>query len=629
MSTTSSSKSKFPSKSGKGKTKQPQLQESRRLFANIPDVDRKILLSLDDEQLFPACILNKYTESLANSYFWYCKFFQTFGADLGPHDQIDYRRLYQELRTMFSHELAEFVAEQGSIELVNYALHHGADIDSVFVEAISHGALSLVKYVIEEILIEPPEPTEPPKPLELPDAPKSGKKIRIERRAAIHHGNYGVTMKPPEPSKSGNKAKITRRAAIDYDGDDAPVKFSEPPKSGNKAKITRRAAIDYDGDDAPVKLSGPPKSGNKAKITRRAAIDYDGDDAPVKLPEPPKSGVNAKITQRESIEYDGYDALMWISELSKSGTKITRRADIHCAGDNAVALAAEKGHLDVVEYLIKNGASVRHSALSNASAAGHLEVVQYLIENGADIHAQNDEALESAAYGGQLLIIEYLMANGVDIHANHDNAVKRAALGGHLGVVKYLIEEMGADFNAGSGEGLGLVAGKGDLKMVKYLVEHGAHVRSYEDYAVREAVQNKHPDVVKYLVDHGAENDTGDDGEPIILRPILNPGQFEHYRDRDGDEHAKCSMCANSASGGTGGRYTALAGREDRVTLDGLKGNQERGRGRERNREFREDVPICDDCYNYYIGDEDPANDIIIFPNGLKYTVDHASRVNS
>ena len=39
---------------------------------------------------------------------------------------------------------------------------------------------------------------------------------------------------------------------------------------------------------------------------------------------------------------------------------------------------------------------------------GHLEVVEYLVEQGADIHAQADYALSWAAREGHLEVSEYL-----------------------------------------------------------------------------------------------------------------------------------------------------------------------------------------------------------------------------
>ena len=43
-----------------------------------------------------------------------------------------------------------------------------------------------------------------------------------------------------------------------------------------------------------------------------------------------------------------------------------------------------------------------------ASKYGHLEVVKYLVSNGANIHAQNDWALILASENGHLEVVKYL-----------------------------------------------------------------------------------------------------------------------------------------------------------------------------------------------------------------------------
>ena len=78
---------------------------------------------------------------------------------------------------------------------------------------------------------------------------------------------------------------------------------------------------------------------------------------------------------------------------------------------------------------------------------GHLEIVKYLVDNGADVHANDDEALRWAASNGYLEVVEYLVDNGADIHANNDGALMWATLNGRLEVVKYLVEN-GADIHA-------------------------------------------------------------------------------------------------------------------------------------------------------------------------------------
>ncbi len=59
-------------------------------------------------------------------------------------------------------------------------------------------------------------------------------------------------------------------------------------------------------------------------------------------------------------------------------------------GETPLILASDEGHLEVVKYLIKKGAKIKHSdkynnfPLMKAVCKGHHEVVKCLIENGAN-----------------------------------------------------------------------------------------------------------------------------------------------------------------------------------------------------------------------------------------------------
>ncbi len=51
---------------------------------------------------------------------------------------------------------------------------------------------------------------------------------------------------------------------------------------------------------------------------------------------------------------------------------------------------------------------------------------------------------------------------------------------------------------------LTFASAKGELAIVKYLIDHGAGINSYKTIAIKNAVINNHLAVVKYLTEHGA-----------------------------------------------------------------------------------------------------------------------------
>ena len=82
-------------------------------------------------------------------------------------------------------------------------------------------------------------------------------------------------------------------------------------------------------------------------------------------------------------------------------------------------------------------------ALQRASEKGHLEVVKYLVEEcRANVHADNDWALRLASENGHLEVVKYLVLNGgANVHALNDDALHVAMMRGNLAIVQCLVEE--------------------------------------------------------------------------------------------------------------------------------------------------------------------------------------------
>jgi len=183
---------------------------------------------------------------------------------------------------------------------------------------------------------------------------------------------------------------------------------------------------------------------------------------------------------------------------------VSQGADIRTGDDSSVKSACWNGRLEILKYLVSRGADIHagnDSSVRQASIKGHLEVVKYLVSQGADIHAGN--TVEWASQKGHLEVVKYLVDMGADIHSNDDHAVRYASAQGHLEVIKYLVSQC-ADIHAGDDHAVRCASEKGYLDVVKYLVDMGADIHSRNDHAVRWANFREHPEVVKYLVSLGA-----------------------------------------------------------------------------------------------------------------------------
>ncbi|XP_030851780.1 protein fem-1 homolog A-like [Strongylocentrotus purpuratus] len=103
------------------------------------------------------------------------------------------------------------------------------------------------------------------------------------------------------------------------------------------------------------------------------------------------------------------------------------------------------GYLEVVEYIVNNGADIEIgnkdglTALHKASFKGHLGIVKYFVRKGAQLDKcnKNDRTpLFCATQEGYLEVVEYIVNNGADIEID----------GGNRDIAEYLLKE-GANIN--------------------------------------------------------------------------------------------------------------------------------------------------------------------------------------
>ena len=198
--------------------------------------------------------------------------------------------------------------------------------------------------------------------------------------------------------------------------------------------------------------------------------------------------------------------------------------DLQKTGASPLLLAAEEGHLTVVQILLEQGADINKAnnvgvnPLFVAAQKNHSAVVQCLLEHGADVNKVGtfgSSPLHIAALGGHLGVVKLLVEQGADkdkADAEGWTALLNAAQIGHLDVVKCLLDH-GADKDKANNDGVSplyIAAQKGHLTVVHYLLEHGADkdkVKNDGDSPLFIAAQNGHLTVVQCLLEHGADKD--------------------------------------------------------------------------------------------------------------------------
>ena len=243
--------------------------------------------------------------------------------------------------------------------------------------------------------------------------------------------------------------------------------------------------------------------------------------------------------------------------------------------DTALMKAAGQGHIEVVRFLVEQGAdlNIRNSqgqnALMFAAAGGHLAMVIFLLDSGGYTSERRDPigysynhgpktSLMWAAYNGHLdvvnLLIEYAKIVGDSFVYNFSASLGWAAYRGHLDVVNLLLE-YGVELNPrpalgkkrGSGTtALMLAAYGGQLEVVRFLLEKGAdiHVRT----ANWLPVQTDRGTIYFQEIGASALTLAIDQGHAEVVRLLLEHWMWEYSADGR-DDHGLTALMYAAAAG--------------------------------------------------------------------------------
>ncbi|XP_048250449.1 serine/threonine-protein phosphatase 6 regulatory ankyrin repeat subunit A-like [Haliotis rufescens] len=196
-------------------------------------------------------------------------------------------------------------------------------------------------------------------------------------------------------------------------------------------------------------------------------------------------------------------------------------ADINGRGKfgwTPLMVAAEKGHRQVFDLLVKEGADVslvddnRNNILHVACLGGQVDMVKYVLsQKVADINSGGKYGrtpLMVAAEKGNRQVFDLLVSEGTDVSLlgdNRNNILHVACLGGHVDMVKYVLSQKVADINSKGQYGrtpLMLTVGAGNRQVFDLLVREGADVSLVDDNRnniLQLACLGGHADMVKHV----------------------------------------------------------------------------------------------------------------------------------
>ncbi|XP_046554286.1 ankyrin repeat domain-containing protein 50-like [Haliotis rubra] len=204
--------------------------------------------------------------------------------------------------------------------------------------------------------------------------------------------------------------------------------------------------------------------------------------------------------------------------------------------DDALHRACYAGQFDVVKYLlsltsvdINSRGLQKRTPLMVAAEQGHKEVVELLVKHGADLFLRDehgDNALHRACYPGRFDVVKYLLSlNSVDINSGgfkKRTPAMSAAVWGQTKVAKLLVKH-GADLSLSGIEGnvLHVACQRGQLDHVKYILSLNRvdiDSRGWKrGTPVMVASRQKRKEVVELLVQHGTDLSLIDGADENIL----------------------------------------------------------------------------------------------------------------
>ena len=173
-----------------------------------------------------------------------------------------------------------------------------------------------------------------------------------------------------------------------------------------------------------------------------------------------------------------------------------------------------------IDILLRNGACIDYNsceALHESYWNDDNSITFYLIEKGADINIIGESLFLKAVEFGDIKMVKYLVEHNVDIHICDNEAICQAYLTDcdrNMYDLTYYLIEKGADIHARCEFILRMAADNDDIKMVKYMLDHNANVHVEYDEPLRNACKNSCLEIVQLLVEKGA-NIHAENDEPL------------------------------------------------------------------------------------------------------------------
>lgn len=212
----------------------------------------------------------------------------------------------------------------------------------------------------------------------------------------------------------------------------------EPSNTPEPQTITPPLSPRADSAPAVAQWAPPPPADTpeRAQTFSNLPPKRTSAHSPIRPPAPPakRPTIAAKLYSFTHSRQDLLDAieqanLALVQQLVHDYGRDLNHSSIDRNGETPLTLAADRGHTDIVRWLIDNGADIERrnhfgfSPLAAAARVGKHHVVQLLLERNADTEAKDTAfratVLQLAIEAGSVAVecIRLLLEAGADVHA--------------------------------------------------------------------------------------------------------------------------------------------------------------------------------------------------------------------
>ena len=403
-------------------------------------------------------------------------------------------------------------AEQGNVEVVQALLSHGADVNksdsdgwTALFAAAEQGSVEVVQALLSHGA----------------DVKKSYVLGKTALFAAAEQGNVEVVQ-----------ALLSHGADINKSDADGSTALFAAAGQGNvevvQALLSRGADVNQMFGLGWTALFAAAEQGSVEVV--QALLSHGADVN--------KSFVLGKTAFFAAAEQGSVEV---VQALLSHGADVNKS---YLLGQTAFFAAAEQGNVEVVQALLSHGADVNErdedgkTALFAAVEQSSVEVVLALLSHGADVNKSDADgwtALFAAAGQGSVEVVEALLSHGADVNKSDRwgrTALHAAAKQGNIEVLQALLSH-GADVNKSDADGwtaFHAAAEQASVEVVQALLSHGADVNQSDGWgrtALFAAAKQGNVEVIHALLSHGADVNKANKDPKTALFPAAEQGSVE------------------------------------------------------------------------------------------------------